>query len=145
MDFRRRDEKEKNLPKIIIVDEYEMRKNTLATFLPAQNIMLVNEAIVDREIRSGVQTEFVGAKSRISTYIHELFHWYDAEVYRRKYGGIDANFFEELNQKCKKKIEKLLKKGYNVKEVSKYARKKYDVGKYYEVYTEYRTLKVLGG
>ena len=46
--------------------------------------------------------------------------------------------------KSKKKIDKLINKGYNINEISNYANNEYAKGKYDEMYTEYRVKKLLG-
>ena len=45
----------------------------------------------------------------------------------------------------KKHIDKLISKGYNVGDLSKYANSRLGLDMFDEVYTEYRTLKELEG
>ena len=49
-----------------------------------------------------------------------------------------------IRRKSKKQIDNLIRKGYNVSEVSGYSKQEYKVGKYDESYTEYRIKKILG-
>lgn len=82
-----------------------------------------------------------------STLVHELFHWKDAEEYRQKFGGIDPNdpsaYNKYVDEMCRKRLDKVLKKGYNISEISPYALDRFMYRDYAETYTEYRTQKLL--
>ena len=84
-----------------------------------------------------------------STLVHELFHWKDAEEYRQKFGAIDPNdpsaYNKYVDEMCRKRLDKVLKKGYNISEVSPYALEKLMQDDHTEPYTEYRTRKLLEG
>ncbi|GEM_PF-1960581 len=84
-----------------------------------------------------------------STLVHELFHWKDAEEYRQKFGAIDPNdpsaYNKYVDEICRKRLDKVLKKGYNVGEISKYAYDSFMYEDYAEAYTEYRTKNLLKG
>lgn len=84
-----------------------------------------------------------------STLVHELFHWKDAEEYRQKFGTIDPNdpsaYNKYVNEMCRKRLDKVLKKGYNISEISPYALDRFMYRDYAETYTEYRTQKLLKG
>lgn len=82
-----------------------------------------------------------------STLVHELFHWKDAEEYRQKFGAIDPNdpsaYNKYVDEMCRKRLDKVLKKGYNISEISPYALDRFMYRDYAETYTEYRTQKLL--
>lgn len=84
-----------------------------------------------------------------STLVHELFHWKDAEEYRQKFGTIDPNdpsaYNKYVDEMCRKRLDKVLKKGYNISEISPYALEKLMQDDHTEPYTEYRTRKLLEG
>ena len=71
----------------------------------------------------------------------KIIHWKDAESYRKKVKEIkdSQEYLKYLRAKCKKKLDKLIKQGYDINSISKYATKTNINGKYDEVYTEYRT------
>ncbi len=52
---------------------------------------------------------------------------------------------EWIRKKSEKAIDKLNNKGYNINEISNYARECYKNNKYDEVFTEYRTKNILEG
>ena len=83
--------------------------------------------------------------NELSTAVHELLHWKDAQDYIRQYGAIkDQNeYIEYLVKKHAKAIEKLSKKGYNIHEISAYAARMIIEGRFDEIYTEYRVKQVL--
>ena len=65
----------------------------------------------------------------LSTTVHELLHWKDAQLFREKYGDIDTREQQEryipfVNNRARRKLDAIKKKGYDVKkEGSKYAKK----------------------
>ena len=61
-------------------------------------------------------------------------------------GGIYTIISESkfTQPRCKKKLDKLEKKGYNISNISRYATKKNAVGEFDEMLTEYRVLQLLG-
>ena len=68
-------------------------------------------------------------------------------MYMNTYIGWMHNLIEYLywiRHKSKKKIDKLINKGYNINEISNYASDNFEEGKYDEVYTEYRVKQLLG-
>ena len=77
-----------------------------------------------------------------STLVHELFHWKDAEEYRQKFGAIDPNdpsaYNKYVDDMCRKRLDKVLKKGYNISEVSPYALDRFMYRDYAETYTDYK-------
>ena len=81
----------------------------------------------------------------MSTILHELIHWQDANNYRKKFGEIDnySEYCDYLNKIYKPKVEKLIQKGYNIKDISRYAKSKYYDNEFDEVYDEYRVIQLL--
>lgn len=80
------------------------------------------------------------------TVYHEMWHWKQAEEYRKKYGDIAEETLSEYNSyvsyQSKKAIDKLGITEYNVSEISDYAKKMYNVGVYDEVEAEYVTNRI---
>lgn len=111
------------------------------------NIFYVNKAYFNKTELSNFQSGFACSDNELSTPLHELIHWQDAEKYRRKYGEItDFNsYVEYLNKKFAPKLEKLQKEGYNIFDISNYATKSIRGGRFDEAYTEYRVKKFLKG
>ena len=83
--------------------------------------------------------------------VHELYHWIDALKYRDAGGTFNNKeelykYFEKLNEYSLKRLDKALGRGYNYNNISSsYADEQYGFGKFAEVYTEYRTKKILKG
>ena len=77
-------------------------------------------------------------------YVHEMLHWSDAQKYIRAHGN--ANGYIQANIKeSKKHIDKLEKNGYNINDISRYASRMLNFGRYDEAWTEYRTTQILEG
>ncbi len=131
-------------PKVILSDVYEMG-NSGGTYYGYGNILYINISKGDFP-----QTDTVFAKDPVSTYVHELIHWMDAREYVKRHGEITSAKMQQayiawIRNKGEQVIEQLIKKGYNIDDVSKYASKALDNGYYDEFYTEYRVLNYMQG
>lgn len=135
-----------NLPDIYIISDEEMAKNAVAAYRAADNKLFVNApfAFYTRDKMPKAMEDFVNPEDYRSTYIHELYHWLDAQEYREKVGAITEETYYDydriVQEKAKKALDKLDKSGYNIFGISKYASESLDGEKYDEAYTEYRTL-----
>ena len=134
-------------PNICIISPEEMMSNAIASYIPTQNVLNINSAYFSTKDLSDLQKEFARPENRVSTILHELIHWQDANNYRKKFGEIN-NYFEYckyLNKIYKPKVEKLIQKGYNINDISKYARTKMAGREFDEVFDEYRVKCYLKG
>ena len=140
---------QENLPPVHVLDGLEMGSGAVASYSPIKNALNINLAVATYDkahVPTGME-RFAGYKDDRSSYLHELLHWQYAEKFRRRHGEITEQNYSEyidfINRDAKKKLDKLAKKGYNIGEISKYARDKYLEGQYYETYTEYRVSQLL--
>ena len=81
------------------------------------------------------------------TIIHESFHRKDYEDYLAK-GNEYINkksYIESVSKKAKERLDKMGINEYNVGTISDYATDMYSLGRYDEVYTEYRTINAIKG
>lgn len=137
--------KSENKPAICILSPEEMGENAIATYVPTDNVLTVNSAYFITKNLAELQKSFACPDSELSSVLHELIHWQDANNYRKKFGEIN-NYFEYckyLNKIYKPKVEKLIQKGYNIKDISRYAKSKYYDNEFDEVYDEYRVIQLL--
>lgn len=86
----------------------------------------------------------------LSTTLHELLHWEDAQKYIDKFGLIDTKdkylkYYDYYNEISKEYIEKHYKKEYNFIEISNYAYKSIINNDFDEVRMEARVIKILRG
>lgn len=133
-----------NIPTTVIISMAEMQTGALAAYNAYKNVLYVNEYAGNRKLLLESQESFASNKSDISTYVHELIHWLDAERYRKLHGEIDEKYITWLREWCRKKLDKLWKSGYNIREISTYATDKLMDGHFDETYTEYRVKQLLG-
>ena len=133
-----------NLPEFIITSQKEFPEKNLGSYNPGYNRLRISDAISNKSIRDKRQKHYSAPKNKMSTLIHELVHWKDAQEYIKLNGKMDENYFAWANEKAKQKLAKLEKQGYNISEVSAYARKSLLRGAYDEAYTEFRVLTILG-
>lgn len=136
-----------NKPKICIISPTEMSTNAIASYEPTENRLNINAVLFYTDDLYELQKDFACPESEISTILHELLHWQDAEKYRNKFGEITnySEYVEYLNKKFAPKLAKLQKNGYNILGISKYALKCYKQKSLDEVYTEYRVKQLLKG
>lgn len=132
-------------PNICVISPEEMQSNAIASYVPTQNVLNVNSSYFSTKDISALQADFACPENRMSTILHELIHWQDANNYRKKFGEIDnySEYCDYLNKIYKPKVEKLIQKGYNIKDISRYAKSKYYDNEFDEVYDEYRVIQLL--
>lgn len=139
--------KSENKPAIGILSPEEMGKNAVATYIPTDNVLTVNSAYFITKNLAELQKSFACSDSELSSVLHELIHWQDAEKYRQKFGKItDYNAYcDYLNKIYAPKVEKLIRSGYNISDISEYAFDCLRDKVMDEVYDEYRVKQLLGG
>ena len=135
-----------NAPFVITSKIYE-----LATYNPRRDFFLIDPSLADLKNIERVQKDCVCANDPRSTYVHELFHWKDAEEYKKSHGQIrDAEEQDEYNTYIKFKCgDELINEGItdteDARSLSRYANKSFLDNDFEEVYTELRTKKLLEG
>lgn len=84
-----------------------------------------------------------------TTEFHEMYHVKQANDFRNAGWTItEQNYKDYIIELCKREKSKVDKAGiteYNVNEISSYAKKMYDIGRYDEVWTEYVSHKTVRG
>ncbi len=135
-----------NLPRVVIINSSEMQTGALASYNAVKNVLYIDRTIGSRLKLLELQKNAACPKNVLSTYVHEYIHWMDAQSYRIGYGEIidSSEYLYWIRHKSKKKIDKLINKGYNINRISGYASDNFEEGKYDETYTEYRVKKLLG-
>ena len=135
-----------NLPRVVIINSSEMQTGALASYNAVKNVLYIDRTIGSRLKLLELQKDAACPKNVLSTYVHEYIHWMDAQSYRIGYGEIidSSEYLYWIRHKSKKKIDKLINKGYNVNKIGKYASVKLQKKEYDETYTEYRVKKLLG-
>ena len=119
-------------PKIIIVSPDELT-TAYGKYDAVQNTVFYIPQIADEKIIAHPG----------SVEYHEMWHMKQAEEYRKKYGEIAReNFGKYIKYSCKKAkkaIDRAGINGYNVGEISDYAKQMYNRNRYDEVEAEYMT------
>lgn len=133
-------------PNICIISPEEMMTNAVASYVPTQNVLNINSVYFTTEDLSVLQADFACPENEMSSVLHELIHWQDAKKYRKKFGDINnyIEYCDYLNKIYKPKVEKLIQKGYNINDISKYAFESLKNKALDEVYDEYRVKQLLG-
>lgn len=139
-----------NLPNIYIINSKEMNKNAVASYRAFDNSLFIDSRFAvysKNQIPEGVKT-FACAHDSRSTFVHELFHWKDAQDFRNKFGEITPTNYGDyekfVQSQAKKRLDKLQKDGHNIF-VSEYGKNSYKNGIFDETYAEYRVWELLTG
>lgn len=133
------------LPKVCVASVDEIASNAAAAYNVVDNTLFINERIFDLPT-----DDFACPNNELSTILHECLHWKDAAEYRALFGEITSqNYHSEylpyINLKSKIALDNLQKKGYNISNISSYAKTSIVRGLLDEVYTEYRVSVILKG
>lgn len=131
-------------PDIYVITHDEMAKNAIASYNPITNVMCIDEKFGYKNVLSALQKDGACPDNELSTVVHELFHWKDAQEYIKYHGAITYenydNYIRHLNISRKKLLDKYGINEYNVNNISAYADQSYCVQDYDEVFTELRVL-----
>lgn len=134
-------------PDIYVITHDEMAKNAIASYNPITNVMCIDEKFGYKNVLSALQKDGACPDNELSTVVHELFHWKDAQEYIKYHGTITYenydNYIRHLNISRKKLLDKYGINEYNVSDISKYAKDSYLNADFDEAYTEYRVLNLL--
>lgn len=132
--------KDYTVPKIYILTIDEAM--AIARYSSFHNRLTISQG---EFLHSALNKDFVAPNDYRATAVHELLHWLDAMEYIDKHGTItsQAEYRQYLVKRHRKQLEKLGIKEYNVDRISGYAEECWHDGKFDEVYTEYRVLKLL--
>lgn len=131
-----------NIP-IVIVDTSEK----LASYNPRLNVMYVSSRMADRETVLMLQQDFACPDDPRSTMVHEMFHWMDADEYRKNVGEItDIRVYDTYQmEKCYNELKELgLLDEMEIRSISSYASMMFiSKNGYEEVLTEWKTKNLL--
>jgi len=136
------------LPNILVVSREDMATTDVAVYRAIENQLLICEdmAVYKPQDMPEAMEQLACSENDLSSYIHELYHWIDAEEFKSKYGAVTAENYDDyvkfINNKAKNRLDKLADKGYNIL-VSEYAARRFYMRMYYETYTEYRVKQLL--
>ena len=134
-------------PKISIVDDSEMGSFAIAKYDCVLNTIFALPQIgIPKEIVA-LQKGGACANNPKATMYHEVWHWMQAEEYRRKHGEITAEnrgeYMKWLIAKCKKELDNNGLDEYNVDEICRYAGAIWRKNRFDEVDAEYNVSKKL--
>lgn len=125
----------------------------LASYNPRLNILYLSQDMCNERFIRTVQIGYACPDDPRSTIVHELFHWKDAEDYRKTGREIeDATFKSKYSIEQRERSKKaLIDAGIDLsdlesirKNISQYAYEKIIMeNDYEEAYTEYRTIRLL--
>ena len=142
LDVRNKEE----LPKIVIASNDDLN-DALGSYVACENKLYINSETLHRKDYEKYLAMLKNPASRnpLMTMLHEMIHWQDARKYVAEFGEITnpREYLEYIRTKHKRNVDILLRKGYNINEISDYAVQMYKIGYVDEVMTEYRTKMIL--
>lgn len=127
------------LPRVYVVSPEEMRAT--ASYLANSNNLFIVQGVFTKDFES---TGYAGS-GYLSTAVHEMLHWKDAQEYVLQKGKItdQGKYLRYRIEQDRKMLEKLDIGEEEAKNISKYAANSFAKGRFDEVYAEYRTDKLL--
>ena len=125
----------------------------IASYNPRTNTFFIDYRMADLEKITLQQQGFAAPNNIYSTVVHEIFHWKDAEEYRKSGNEIDRADFRSIYSQYNREMSKrkLKEAGIDISSpseiarISQYAYLKWLENDLEEVYTEYRTKELLKG
>lgn len=123
----------------------------IASYNPRTNTFFIDYRMADLEKITLQQQGFAAPDNIYSTAVHEIFHWKDAEEYRKTGNVIDKADFKSIYSQHNREISKRklqeagidLSNPIEIVRISQYAYLKWLENDLEEVYTEYRTRELL--
>ena len=144
LDVRNKEE----LPKIVIASNDDLN-DALGSYVACENKLYINSETLHRKAYEKYLATLKNPASRnpLMTMLHEMIHWQDARKYVAEFGEITnpREYLEYIRKKHKRNVDILLRKGYNINEISDYADVSNISRHYDEVITEYRVKLLLEG
>ncbi len=137
-----RAEAELGQPQIIIASNHDIG-GVAGSYNAKENKLYLNYDAITAKLDKGTGTHL----DIQAVVLHELIHWKDAREYVEKFGEISdqGEYMRYIIAKHKKSVDKLMKSGYNIGEISKYSEMMFREKRFDEVMTEYRTKNLLKG
>lgn len=136
------------LPKIVIASNDDLN-DALGSYVACENKLYINSETLHRKAYEKYLATLKNPASRnpLMTMLHEMIHWQDARKYVVEFGEItnQREYLEYIRTKHKRNVDILLRKGYNINEISDYADVSNISRHYDEVITEYRVKLLLEG
>lgn len=127
------------LPRVYIVSPEEMRAT--ASYIANSNNLFIVQGVFTKDFES---TGYAGS-GYLSTAVHEMLHWKDAQEYILQKGKItdQGKYLRYRIEQDRKMLEKLGIGEKEARNISKYAEDMLQLMRYDEVYAEYRTKKIM--
>lgn len=132
------------IPRTYIVAPTET--SAIAAYLATDNNLFIMQGVFtkNKEIKDKETKEYAG-NGYLSTAIHEMLHWRDAQAYELSKGKItdQGEYLRYRIAQDKKMLKRLAISKKEAEQISKYASETFRIGRFDEVYAEYRTSKIL--
>ena len=132
------------MPRVIICDSTELPTKTVAAYTASDNTLRISSIITTKQGILNLPKDGACSDNENSIYIHEMLHWSDAQKYIKKHGN-SKGYLEANKEEGKINIDNAIKNGYNIDNLSEYAKRMLEIGRYDEVWAEYRTAQMLKG
>ena len=137
------------LPRVYIVSPTET--SAIAAYLATDNNLFIMQGVFTKgknlnknDTKNKERGDYAG-EGYLSTAIHEMLHWRDSQVYELTHSKINnqGEYLQYRITKDKKMLEKLGIGKKEAEQISKYASEAFRIGRFDEVYAEYRTSEIL--
>ena len=130
------------IPFIVVADDEFSSTGMIASYNPRLNAVFLSKDLLDDEQCLLTQIECACPENPLSTLVHELYHWEDAEEYRQKFPkrqSVGDEYSQYQRERCETKLKQIGISEEDIRKIGKYAQISYLDNNFEEVYTEYRT------
>lgn len=129
------------IPRVYIVAPTET--SAIAAYLATDNKLFIMQSVFTKN--KGLRDKDYAGEGYLGTAIHEMLHWKDAQTYELSKGKItdQGEYLRYRIAQDKKMLKKLGIGEKEAEQISKYASETFRIGRFDEVYAEYRTSKIL--
>lgn len=129
------------LPRVYIISPTET--SAIAAYLATDNNLFIMQGVFTKN--KGLRDKDYAGEGYLSTAIYEMLHWKDAQTYELSKGKItdQGEYLRYRITQDKKMLKKLGIGEKEAEQISNYASETFRIGRFDEVYAEYRTSKIL--
>ena len=125
-------------PKVVIVDQSELPRDVIASFLPKKNAIFLKGNVADDTLICQQQQGVAYPNEPMSSLVHELAHWYQFQKVKHQQKNMTPlEIRQAIRHESELLVDKLEKLGYDIeKDISLYAYRSLLKNSPEEVYAE---------
>lgn len=139
-----------DIPMVIVAPSEFRSDDALAAYSPSENAIFLSANLYRQGFDlARMQSSYACPENPLSSVVHEMYHWSDAENYRQQFGEANQEEYRAyMNQEARRAITEMGIDLSNAEEISRYGQyavRSWLDNNYEELYTEIRVTQLLSG